>query len=147
KDIFRFYREPPKHLKYERKADRRKIHAYVYAGSLHINLDSIEAEASELIERGELAQAERFFGNRMSAASGMWMDSDRCQARCRRRGGPGGTPIVRRFHGSDPDDWTVVRAGPQEGYQFTPPYGGGLPTVWNPDEWGGQVPRLEVRAA
>src|SRR5690606_9389751 len=82
-----------------------------------------------------LAQAERFFGNRMSAASGMWMDIDRWQARCRPREVPDGTPIVLGFDGSDTDDWTVIRAETQDGYQFTPTYGGGLPTVWNPDEW------------
>ena len=150
KDIFKFYREPPRHLRYERKADRRKIHAYVYAGSLHVNLDSIEAEAAELIERGELAQAERFFGNRMAAGSGVWMDVERWHARRRPREVPDGTPIVLGFDGSDIDDWTGFRAETEDGYQFTPTYGPEgkrLPTVWNPDEWGGQVPRQEVRDA
>lgn len=146
KDIFKFYREPPRRLRYERKADRRKIHAYVYAGSLHVNLDSIEAEAAELIERGEIAQAERFFGNRMSAGSGAWMDIDRWHARKQPRKVPDGTPIVLGFDGSDIDDWTAFRAETQDGYQFTPTYSGG-PTVWDPAEWGGQVPRQEVDAA
>src|SRR5690606_19782629 len=148
KDIFKFYREPPRRLRYERKADRRKIHAYVYAGSLHVNLDSIEAEAAELIERGEIAQAERFFGNRMAAGSGVWMAVERWHARRRPREVPDGTPIVLGFDGSDIDDWTAVRAETQDGYQFTPTYGPlRLPTVWDPAEWGGQVPRQEVRDA
>src|SRR5690606_36696730 len=140
KDIFKFYRQPPKRLKYERKANRRKIQAYVYAGSLHVNLDSIEAEAAELIERGELAQAERFFGNRMSAGSGVWMDIDRWQARRRPREVPDGSPIVLGFDGYDVEDWTRFRAETGVVYQLMPTYRPlRLPTVWILEEWGGQV--------
>src|SRR5690606_25567696 len=72
-DVFRFYRQPPAHLSYANKAERRRIHAYVYRRSSHVNLDAIEAEAAELIERGDIAQAECFFGNRMRAGSGRWL--------------------------------------------------------------------------
>jgi phage terminase large subunit-like protein len=52
------------------------------------------------------------------------------------------------FDGSDIDDWTGIRLETLDGYQFTPTYGPDeRPTVWNPAEWGGQVPRLEVMAA
>lgn len=149
-DIFKFYRQPPDNLRYDRRADRRKIHAYVYAGSRHVNLDAIEAEAEELIAKGDIAQAERFFGNRMRAGSGRWLDIDRWHARAQPREVPDGTPIVLGFDGSDIDDWTGFRAETQDGYQFTPTYGppgARLPTVWDPAEWGGQVPRGEVSDA
>ena len=71
-DIFRFYREPPKGLSYLNKAERRRIHAFVYAGSTHVDLDSIEADAAELLET-DPAQAERFYGNRLVQGSGAWL--------------------------------------------------------------------------
>lgn len=71
-DIFKFYRKPPAHLSYKNKAERRKIHEYVYEGSWWVNLDSIEAEAAELMEK-DPQQAERFFGNRLVQGSGSWL--------------------------------------------------------------------------
>lgn len=81
-DVFRFYRNPDlnpalrtrdgKPLSYANKAHRRLIHAYVYEGSAHVNLDSIEAEAAELALT-DPAQAERFFGNRIVAGGGSWL--------------------------------------------------------------------------
>lgn len=72
KDVFRFFRPPPASLRYLDKRQRRKIHEYVYSGSTHVNLDSIEAEAAEMIEK-DPAQAERFFGNRVVAGGGSWL--------------------------------------------------------------------------
>lgn len=61
---------------------------------------------------------------------------------------PAGTRIVLGFDGSDLDDWTVLRAETLDGYQWTPTYGpASLPTVWDPADWNGQTPRLEVDAA
>jgi hypothetical protein len=81
-DVFRFYRNPDtnpdlrgrdgKPLSYSVKANRRRIHAYVYEGSDHVNLDSIEAEAAEIAVH-DPAQAERFFGNRIVAGGGAWL--------------------------------------------------------------------------
>lgn len=71
-DIFRFFRQAPKTLSYKNKKDRRKIHAIAYAGSSHVDLDGIEAEAFELLEQ-DPAQAERFFGNRLVQGLGAWM--------------------------------------------------------------------------
>lgn len=62
------------------KANRRKIHAYAYAGSDHVNLDSIEAEAADLIGT-DPAQAERFFGNRIVAGGGAWLPEGLWSAR------------------------------------------------------------------
>lgn len=79
-DIFKFWRDPDKELRrpdgkplsFRDKRERRRILEYVYAGSDHVNLDSIEAEAAELI-RTDPAQAERFFGNRVVSGSGAWL--------------------------------------------------------------------------
>lgn len=71
-DVFKFWRQPPANLSYRNKRERRKIHEFVYEGSWWVNLDSIEAEAAELMEH-DPAQAERFFGNRVVAGSGAWL--------------------------------------------------------------------------
>ena len=72
RDIFRFYRQPPANLSYKNKRERRTIHAYVYAGATHIDLDSIEAEAAELMET-DPAEAARFFGNKLVRGQGSWL--------------------------------------------------------------------------
>lgn len=79
-DIFRFYRNPDlvlrdkagHPLRYSQKRDRTKIHEYAYEGSWWVNLDSIEAEAAELMQH-DPAQAERFFGNRLVMGAGSWL--------------------------------------------------------------------------
>jgi hypothetical protein len=144
-DVFKFYRIPPANLSYRNKAERRKIHAYVYAGSTHVDLDAIEAEAAELIET-DPGQAERFFGNRIVAGLGQWLDVTAWNNREKPRQVPRGTQVVVGFDGSDVDDWTGIRCETQDGYQFTPTVAG-RPAIWNPADHGGQVPRLEVRAA
>lgn len=91
KDVFSFYRNPDanpelhdksgKPISYLTKANRRRIHAYVYEGSDHVNLDSIEAQAAALIAKGDPAQAERFFGNRIRAGGGSWLPDGIWEAR------------------------------------------------------------------
>lgn len=148
-DIFKFWEQAPASLRYSVKSERRKIHKFVYRGSAHIDLDGIEAEAAELMEK-DPAQAERFFGNRMVSGVGSWLDPAKWD---RRRAEPvrtiaDGTRIVLGFDGSDTDDWTGIRAETMDGYQFTPTVGPDeLPTIWNPADYGDQVPRLEVAAA
>lgn len=61
---------------------------------------------------------------------------------------PPGTAICLGFDGSDVDDWTALRAETRDGFQFTPRYGpDSLPTIWNPAEWDGRVPRDQVDIA
>jgi hypothetical protein len=80
-DVFVFYRNPDlalrdeagKPLNYRRKADRQRIHEYVYEGSWWVDLASIEAEAVELMKT-DPAQAERFFGNRLVQGAGSWLE-------------------------------------------------------------------------
>ena len=81
-DVFRFYRNPDlnpdlvdshgNRLTYRRKDHRRRLHAFAYEGSWWVDLDSIEAEAAELMEH-DAAQAERFFGNRLVYGAGAWL--------------------------------------------------------------------------
>lgn len=59
-----------------------------------------------------------------------------------------GTPICVGFDGSENNDWTAIRCETRDGLQFTPRYGPDQrPTIWNPDQWDGQIPRGEVHAA
>jgi hypothetical protein len=146
RDVFKFYETPPADLKFSVKADRRKIFAANYSGSPHVNIDSIEAEASEIAET-DPAQAERFYGNRIVAGLGSWMDGDKWDARAKPvEFGKQRIQVTLGFDGSDTDDWTGIRAQTREGYQFTPVTSGG-PTIWDPADYGGQVPRLLVKAA
>jgi phage terminase large subunit-like protein len=112
-----------------------------------VDLDAIEAEAAELVEKDQ-AQAERFFGNRITAGTGTWIERPVWETRAEPREIPAGTRVVGGFDGSDMDDWTALRLETLDGYQFTPTYGpDARPTIWDPAEWDGQVPRLEVDAA
>lgn len=59
-----------------------------------------------------------------------------------------GTSICAGFDGSDVDDWTVIKAETQDGHIFTPRYGPDrLPTIWNPKDSDGKIPRGQVHAA
>lgn len=61
---------------------------------------------------------------------------------------PDGTRICLGMDGSENNDWTAIQGETIDGLTFTPRYGpDDRPTVWNPDEWGGQIPRGEVHAA
>jgi hypothetical protein len=55
-DVDRQFHQPPANLSYRNKAERRKIHKAVYGEALkdlggHVDLEAIEAEAADLIER------------------------------------------------------------------------------------------------
>src|SRR5690606_40133652 len=93
------------------------------------------------------AQAERFFGNRMVYGAGSWVEGERWDDRAAPQDVPDLAEIVVGFDGSDVNDWTAIRCETQQGYQFTPRFDDGRPMIWNPAEFGGQVPRLEVEAA
>lgn len=78
-DIFKFYDEPPSDLNYTIPAERRAIHEYNYRGIGHADVDTIEAEAAELVET-DPAQAERFYGNRIRAGFDAAFDTSRWAA-------------------------------------------------------------------
>lgn len=86
-DIYRDHRLAPEHLNYLKKRDRAKIHRHVYGDSHWVDLDAIEAEAAELIEK-DPAEAERFYGNRCRAGAGSAFDSDRWRSLHRKNYSP-----------------------------------------------------------
>lgn len=147
-DIFKFWRQPPASLSYRNKRDRSRIHAYVYRGSPWVDLAAIEAEAAELLEK-DPAQAERFFGNRVVAGAGSFLPAVLWERTQTDQVTEPGALIALGFDGSDSDDWTAIRAVDLATlHRFTPTYGpDNRPTWWNPDEWGGSIPRDEVDAA
>jgi hypothetical protein len=82
-DVFIFYRNPDlepslcddsgRPLSFLVKTHRLKILKWVYEGSWWVNIASINAEAEDLIKKGDPAQAERFFGNRLVQGAGAWL--------------------------------------------------------------------------
>lgn len=56
--------------------------------------------------------------------------------------------VAGGFDGSDSDDHSAIRLETIDGFQFTPVYGPDRrPTIWDPAEWSGRIPRGEVHAA
>jgi hypothetical protein len=135
------------------KRERRRALKAVYGDSWWVDLDRIDAEADELAVRDPV-QAERFFFNRVVATADAWLDGELWDARLNARRyleieqGQRGTPIVLGFDGSQYDDWTGFRAETLTGFQFTPRYGKDRrPAMWNPEDFGGEIPRGEVSTA
>lgn len=151
-DLFRYYRKPPANLDYRQKRDRQKIHAYVYKGSPWVNLVDIEAEAAEILVT-DPAQAMRFYGSMLVQGLGSFMPEELWDRTDVRNPKVAAEPsedrrIALGFDGSRSSDWTALRAETSDGYRFTPTYGpDARPAVWNPEEWGGRIPREEVKAA
>lgn len=59
-----------------------------------------------------------------------------------------GASVAGGFDGSENDDFTVIKLETREGFIFTPRYGPDRrPTIWNPAEWGGRIPRAQVDVA
>lgn len=160
KDVFKYWPQAPVDLKYKNKKDRAIIHEYVYRGCNWVNLDGIEAEAAEIMET-DPPQAERFFGCRVTAGAGsyepdgLWAkttDTKRAQTTGDKsflKPVPAGSLVSIGFDGSDSDDWTAIRLVDLRTLRrFTPTYGpDNLPTIWDPRDWGGSIPRGEVDAA
>lgn len=146
-DIFRYYRKPPADLSYGNRRERSKIHRHVYADSPWVDPASIDAEAAELVET-DPTQAERFFGNRLVQGLGSYMPEPLWDATAAPRVVEAGARVGGGFDGSRSGDWTALRLETADGYRFTPTYGPDRrPTFWNPDQWGGRIPRGEVKAA
>lgn len=146
-DIYRQFVQPPKTLSYTNKAERRKIHRIVYPADVlkenggHLDLDSIENEAADLVER-DPQQAERFYGNRVVAGGGRAIDPKEWDKLARLDGKPAaGTRIGAGFDGSISGDATILIGCTADGYSF-------LIGSWvrSPGELGKgwMVPRLKV---
>ncbi|HLS01162.1 MAG TPA: hypothetical protein VK054_04160 [Beutenbergiaceae bacterium] len=155
KDIFKYWRNPDAVLRHDdgsplsfrNKRDRRRILEYVYSGAVHISLDSVEAECAELMVT-DPEDAERFFGNRLVRGAGRFLSEAQWDDQTRPVAVGDGVEVCGGMDGSLTSDWTAIRLETKDGYRFTPTYGPDRrPTVWDPAEWGGSVPRGEVIAA
>jgi hypothetical protein len=145
-DIYRQFAQPPAHLSYANKAERRKIHRAVYPAETrrenggHIDLDGIESEAAKMAEHDE-AQAARFFGNRLVAGAGKAFDLDRWidqLAVKRPKVVPDGALVTLGFDGSRRLDHTaLIGTEVASGYQW--PLG-----IWRADEHHGEIPAALV---
>lgn len=146
-DIFRYYRKPPVDLDYKKKRDRQKIHLHVYADSPWVDpVSAIDPEADELVET-DPTQAERFFGNRLVQGLGAFLTDEQWSSRVQVRE-IGREAVCLGFDGSVSGDWSALRAETLDGHRFTPTYGPDKrPTIWNPVEWNGRIPRGEILAA
>ncbi|MBF4549246.1 hypothetical protein [Pseudoclavibacter sp. VKM Ac-2888] len=149
-DVFIYWDEPPRDLDFSIPEDRIEIFRYVYRDSPWVSVDGIEALSAALAKR-DPGQAERFFGNRMVRGKGKFFpdmqpwDGKRSPVEVRPR-----TKVALGFDGSDANDWTGIRLETLGQHQFTPTYTAGDVTrlaLWKPEEWGGRIPREEVRAA
>ena len=147
KDIFRYYRKPPVELDYRKKRERQKIHLHVYADSPWVDTKhAIDPEADELVET-DPTQAERFFGNRLVQGLGSFL-TDALWTAAEADDDVASGAICAGFDGSKSGDWTAIRAETRDGHRFTPTYGpDDRPMIWDPAEWGGQIPKGEVQAA
>lgn len=148
RDVYRDHTIPPR-PSLANKAERRRSLRAAYGDSLGrwVNIDRIDGEAVEIAEK-DPGQAIRFYWNIPDAGAGAWMDGEKWDLRRDEVDVPDGTAIVLALDGSDTDDWTGIRAETRDGHQFTPTYGpDNRPCIWDPADFGGQVPRLEVAAA
>ena len=147
-DIMKYFPRHDPSLDFMDDTDRRRILEFVYDGSPWIQLDAIEAQCKELLQR-DPTQARRFFGCELVQGLGSYMPEALYDATESEREPPEpGTQICLGFDGSQTGDWTALRAETLDGYRWTPTYGpSNRPTFWNPDEWEGRIPRSEVNAA
>ena len=146
-DIMKYFPRHDPGLDFMDAGDRRRILEFVYEGSPWVNLDSVEATASELLER-DPTQARRFFGCELVQGMGSYMPEKLYDDTTEDRQPPEeGAEICLGFDGSQSGDWTALRAETLDGWRWTPTYGpSGRPAFWNPREWEGRIPRSEVDA-
>ena len=155
KDILKHHFPPPAALRFDLKKDRTDIFRWNYLSAPWVDIRTIESESVALMETNP-AEAERFYGNRIVAGSGSWMDMGKWTAKA--ADGVDGrrepitvaprTKVALGFDGSDNDDFTGIRLETLKFHQFTPTYGARkIPTLWNPQDWGGRIPRAEVMVA
>ncbi|WP_104086556.1 hypothetical protein [Arthrobacter sp. GMC3] len=147
KDIYKHYFPPPATLDFKLKADRKKIFAFNYKHSPWVDIRSIEAEATALMEENP-GEAERFFGNRIVAGSQSWLKVGQWEKKFATTSVRPRTKVCGGFDGSETNDLSGIRLETLDFHQFTPTYHRGeRSTIWDPREWNGRVPRNEVHAA
>lgn len=144
-DIFRFHPQAPRSLNYRDKRERRRIHRYVYLGSRWVDLDAIEAEAAELLER-DPGEAERFYGNRIVAGADKAFRSDVYDGLKQLVAIPRGRLVTLGFDGSLTKDATgLVVTDVAAGHQSVVDWWRRPPEYTDDDEF--QVPIDELNDA
>lgn len=146
-DINKDFQQPPAGLDFKKKTERRRIFEFNYRAAPWVSVNAVEAEAAELLET-DPADAERFFGNRIVSGSGSWFEMPKWEAKKAPIVVKPRTRVCLGFDGSDNNDFTGIRLETLDQYQFTPTYGDAeRPTLWEPKDWGGRIPKSEVNAA
>lgn len=126
------------------KRERRRVMRAAYGDSWWIDLEAIEGEVAELITQGDMAQAERFFGNRIVSGSAAAFDVEQWRTLTADVDVPDGTLIVLGFDGARVDDATaLVATTVDSGHQW--PLGIWERPVNAPDGW--EVSEAEVTEA
>ena len=147
KDVNKDFEQPPADLDFRLKKDRRRIFEFNYRAAPWVSIDAVEGEAAEMMDTAP-TDAERFFGNRIVAGLGSWMEMPKWEAKASPITVAPRTKVCLGFDGSDNDDFTAIRLETLDQYQFTPTYGAsGRLTMWEPNDWGGRIPRAEVDVA
>lgn len=148
KDIYVHYFPPPPELDFEVLKDRMEIIRFNYQWSPWVNPKDINADAEDLINQGEPAEAERFFGNRVKAGSKAFLQEQQWETKKAILTVKPRTAVCGGFDGSDSGDWTGIRLETLDFHQFTPTYfNGKRPAIWDPSEWNDRIPRREVHEA
>ena len=146
-DVYIQFDRPPSGLSFTVRDDRWRVYKAVYPPDVrrenggHVDLDAIEAEAVGIIAH-DWPQAARFFGNQIVTGSGKAFDVAEWDALAK----AGYTPADRAliaigFDGSKTGDWTALIAV-ELATGHTWPLG-----IWDPQSFGGEVPRDAVDAA
>lgn len=145
-DVLVQYVQPPAGLSFTDRRERRRILRHVYHETLrekggHVELDDIEAEATELLTR-DPAQAMRFFGNMLVKGGGRAFDVslwDRRRA-AREHDVPKGALITIGADGAvSRDHFPLIATEVASGYQWPL-------AIFRPEEHGGRIP-LDVVTA
>jgi hypothetical protein len=162
-DVYRQFTRPPRNLSFRNKAERRRIIRIVYPHDVrrenggHVDLDAIEAEAVSLYAKHP-QEAERFFGNIVTAGAGHAVDPERWAELAKPdRQVEVGERIGVGFDGSISEDATALVACTADGHLFVPHalvHVDGVPstkpTIWLRPEHaapGWRIPRTEVDEA
>jgi hypothetical protein len=130
------------------KRERRRILKFAYRGAPWVDVDRIEAECDRLAAKGDPAQAERFYGNRVVSGSDMAFDVQTRWAPLARpdQRVEAGRVITLGFDGSRVQDATgLVATDVETGHQFV--LGAWVRPVDLPEDEPWEVPDDEVDQA
>lgn len=116
-DVYIQFDRPPAGLSMKVRDERWRIYRAVYPPDVrrenggHVDLDGIDAEAVDMIAKGELAQAARFYGNQFMTGSGKAFDLAEWGRLARPdHVAPDGATIAIGFDGSKTGDHTAAIA-------------------------------------